>query len=89
MKRVLVLICVVSLFGTASLFAAGGDEATTASGMDIVEITGIYESSKDRIPSERPSLFDRELEKKWGIKMIWEDRAAPMQEASQGRFSGV
>lgn len=80
MKRVLAVVCVVFLLGTTSLFAAGAQGGTTAGGMDIVEITGIYESSKDRIPSERPSLFDKELEKEWGIRMLWEDRAAPMHE---------
>lgn len=73
MKRFFILICVFALLGAANLFASGASAGTSSGERPVLDISIIQVISKDRVPSERPTLYEDEMLKNWGIKLEYED----------------
>ena len=73
MKKLLLTLLCFLLAASYTAFAAGQGGQATAD--DVLEYRVLMNVSKDRVPSERPSFFDKELEKRFGMRWNVEELA--------------
>ena len=72
-KKVKVLVLLLAFTCVSSMVFASGQKTTSTVGRDIIDYLVVNGISKDSVPATRPSFYEMEMEKRFGMRLNYED----------------